>query len=123
VVAVLRLDVAWQFKSLFLQSFSFTFSDGKILWSYVPRRRCVDMHGSYGHLLGFGLVVIRTRKKKSSFTDKFYRMCVDMKRPVPEPFIAKVALSVGGSDLRIKLFVHIFSTNFSKWLQLRSSKD
>lgn len=26
--------------------------------------------------------------------DKFYRMCIDMNKPVPELFIAKVALSV-----------------------------
>ena len=29
--------------------------------------------------------------------DKFYRMCVDTKTPRPEPFIAKVALSVRAS--------------------------
>lgn len=34
--------------------------------------------------------------------DKFYRMCVDIKRKIPELFIAKITLSVKSLDLSFK---------------------
>jgi len=51
--------------------------------------------------------------------DKFYRLCVDMGRKLPEPFLARVAYSVSFLNyLNIKMVVLSFLFNLMKNFQI-----
>lgn len=45
--------------------------------------------------------------------DKFYRLCVDMNRQLPEAFIAHIALSVG-----VYFWNKLFGIEMANWVEL-----
>ncbi len=63
------------------------------LQACMKSERCRQLVRFFGAMFRDGDVWICMEVMATSL-DKFYRMCIDMHKPLPEPFLAKCALSV-----------------------------